>query len=78
MKMTIESTRRFVEVREGDGGPVKCRIWEGQSESGIPVVVLIPRIAVKSGNDTGDFDRELAECKEPSADAAAIPARMIL
>ena len=57
MKMTIESTNRFVEVREDDGRipgaaqvageaslgkSVKCRVWEGQSESGIPVIALIP------------------------------------
>ena len=66
---------------QSDGGAeqgVKCRIWEGKTASGIPVVVLIPRIAVKNGNDTADFERELVECKEPSADAQAFPLRMIL
>jgi hypothetical protein len=73
MRMTIESTTRMVEA---DG--VKCRVWEGRTDGGIPVVVLIPRIAVKNGNDMADFERELQECKAPSADTEAFPLRMIL
>jgi hypothetical protein len=73
MKMTIESTTRIVNASGMD-----CRVWEGQTEHGVAVVVLIPRIAVKNGQDTAQFDAELKEQKPPSADTAAFPLRMIL
>lgn len=80
MRMTIESTTRMVTINGArpEATPVQCRVWEGHTESGIPVVVLVPRIAVNNGNDTAEFERELLECKAPSADADAFPLRMIL
>ena len=73
MKITIESTTKIVTA---DG--IQCRVWEGVSERGVPVVALVPRIAVKNGNDTSQFEEELRECKAPSADAIAYPLRLIL
>jgi len=46
MKITVESTKRLIDFHAQRGSkPIKCRVWEGQSESGIAVQVLIPYIA---------------------------------
>lgn len=73
MKITIESTTKIVKANGVD-----CRVWEGESERGVKVICLIPRIAVKEGQDTSQFEAELQEQRAPSADAAVYPMRMIL
>jgi hypothetical protein len=73
MKITIESTTRIVEVNG-----VPARVWEGTSEAGIPVAVMVTRIAVDKGADATQFDRELQEHKAPSPAARAFPLRMVL
>jgi hypothetical protein len=73
MKVTIESTTKIVELNN-----VPARVWEGQTEDGIAVHCYITRISVESEGDTEQFERELQECKAPSAEIEAIPLRMIL
>lgn len=74
MRMTIESTDRLVTV---DGLP--GRVWEGTTEAGVAVYVLVTRIAVPIDADHGQFERELAEQRPPSREAvAAFPVRMVL
>lgn len=73
MKVTLESTTKVVHV---DGVP--ARIWEGQTESGIAVHAFITRIAVHKDADASQFERELQECRAPSPDVQAYPARIIL
>lgn len=73
MKITIESTTKIVQL---DGVP--ARIWEGATESGIPVHCYVTRIAVARDQDASQFERELQEQKAPRPELAAIPARMIL
>ena len=57
---------------------VPARVWEGHTESGIPVHCYVTRIAVENGLDHTEFERELQEHRVPSADVAAIPLRLIL
>lgn len=82
MKITIESTVRFVEVRPATHAtPVMARVWQGKTESGIPVVCLIPSIAVPADQDQTEFQRELSTSGHaaPSVDAVeAFPLRMLL
>ena len=73
MKVTLESTSKIVEVNG-----VPCRIWQGETESGIPVHGFITRIAVHKNADASEFERELQECRPPSHDIQAYPARIIL
>ena len=40
MKITIESTNEFVSING-----VRCRMWDGSTESGIPVQAAIGRVA---------------------------------
>jgi hypothetical protein len=73
MKMTIESTTRMVEA-----SGVECRVWEGTTERGVKVQVLIPRIAALASEDLSQFEAELKEHRRPSAAVQAFPLRMIL
>lgn len=73
MRIQIESTQRVVTVNG-----IEARIWEGHTESGIPVIVFIPRIAVSADQDCSQFEAELKECVPPSSDAREFPLRMIL
>jgi hypothetical protein len=79
MKITIESTSKLVELLPSVGRePVLCRVWEGQTESGIRMTALIPRVMVLAAEDNSEFDRELQKTRAPSAESMAIPLRMIL
>lgn len=74
MKIAIESTSKIVTINGIDG-----RIWEGHTESGIPVHCFITRIAVHDTEDASEFERELQECRAPSALVdVTYPARLIL
>lgn len=74
MTMTIHSTTRIVKVNGID-----CRLWEGTTERGVNVEVLIPRIAVRNGQDTSQFEAELSEQHAPAgADSIAFPLRMLI
>lgn len=74
MKITIESTSQIMTING-----VRCRIWEGETESGIKVNCIIPRIAVYENSDQTQFDKELQEVKPPSKEALeAFPLKMII
>jgi hypothetical protein len=77
MKITIESTSRLCSIELG-AMAIEARVWEGKTESGIPVVCLIPRIASPSSEHPTQFDAELRQCKPPTAASDAFPLRMIL
>ena len=82
MKVTLESTSKIVElttrVNALGGTFVPARIWEGHTESGIPVHCYVTRIAVANDQNHAQFEAELRECRAPSPDVAAIPLRLIL
>ena len=79
MKVTLESTTKIVGLRpEGSDVTVPARVWEGTTESGIPVHAYITRIGVDRGEDASQFERELQECRVPSAEVEAIPVRLVL
>ncbi len=73
MKLTIEQTSKIVELNG-----VPARIWEGHTESGIPVHCYITLVAVRDELDRSQFEKELRWQKAPSAEMGAIPLRMIL
>lgn len=73
MKITIESTTKIVQMDGTD-----MRVWEGRTESGIPVHCYIARIAVDKEFDQTQFVRELQEHAAPSPAIQAIPLRMVL
>jgi len=73
MKITIESTTKIV-----NASGIDCRVWEGTTERGVKIQVLIPRIAALAGQDLEQFEAELKEQRPPSAEVMAFPMRMIL
>ena len=56
MKIQIESTSATTEING-----VAVRVWTGVTESGIPCIVFVHRIAVHETAYAGEFDRELEE-----------------
>ena len=77
MKIEIESTSKIVEL-ENNGAVIPARIWEGKTESGIPVHVFITRIAADKLFDLSEFERELQKHKAPSPAMDAYTLRLIL
>jgi hypothetical protein len=90
MKITIESTDKLVELIAAGkaGGPavfVMARVWQGETESGIPVQVYVTRIAPEIPESdaridelTAEFDRELQRTATPRPTVASIASRLIL
>jgi len=76
MKIRIESTTKIVELCIG-GQVVPARVWEGRTESGIPVHCYITRVDVPHVEDQREFERELQEIATPSPAVAALPARFV-
>lgn len=74
MTVTVHSTDQIVEINGG----LKARLWEGVTEGGIKVQMLVPRIAALATEDLSQFDRELEEQPAPSVFPAAFPLRMVL
>ncbi len=78
MRMTIESTDRLVEVRVA-GASVPARVWEGHTERGVPVAVLVTRVAAHLDSNQAEFEKDLKETRPPSTHAIeAFPMRLIL
>lgn len=73
MKVTLESTTKIVELNG-----IRARVWEGTTETGVPVQAYISRISCDVEADRSQFEAELAEQRVPSAAVLAIPARMVL
>lgn len=72
MKLTIHNTDKITKLNG-----VPARIWEGQTESGIPVHCYITRVAVDKDADTTEFEKELQETPAPCT-INNIPLAMIL
>lgn len=74
MNVQLESTTAIVELNG-----IKCRVWEGQTTSGVRVYALIPRIAAHKGQDLAEFERDLEEQAPPSVEVSQVfPLRMVL
>jgi hypothetical protein len=71
LKITIESTGELATING-----VPCRLWQGETETGIPVVAMVAILGVERAEDCEQFDRELLEQAAPRPDlAAAFPSR---
>lgn len=77
MKITIESTDKIVTIVKG-GVQIEARLWEGETDSGIPVQCLVARIAAPSSADQSQFMAELREQKPPTPESQAFPLRMLI
>jgi hypothetical protein len=77
MRVHIEPTSRVVELVT-ERGTVPARIWEGETDGGLPVICWVTRVAAKRDDDLSELDAALAEQRPPSAAAQEFPLRMIL
>jgi len=80
MKIIIQNTDKIVEL-DGEGfRGVPARIWEGETESGVPVTCFITRIVPKTRDEAvnAQFAAELREVKTPTQYAEGIPSRMFI
>ena len=69
----LDSTTKVVEVNG-----VPARIWEGETDSGIPIHAYITRIAVEENEDQQQFERELEPHRAPSPAVQAISLKLVL
>jgi len=95
MKATIESTEQIVEL--ASSGPLgalaegirktaglaqaQARVWVGTTENGVPVQLLVVRVAVHKDQPPevfAQFERELQERPVAPPELPAFPLRMIL
>jgi hypothetical protein len=71
MKITIESTGELATING-----VHVRLWQGETDTGIPVVAMVAILGVARAEDCEQFDRELLEQAEPRPDLLeAFPSR---
>lgn len=84
MKITIESTSKIVTM-VCDGRDVPARVWQGATESGIPVQCFITRISPEiSKSDpridelTAEFERDLQRQADARLSVENIPLRFII
>lgn len=80
MKITIENTGKIVELDGQAFKSVPARIWEGETESGVPVICFITRIIPRTHDEAvnAQFAAELREEKTPTPYAQGIPLRMFI
>ena len=86
MTITIKNTTKIVELKPDgrggwDSGNIQARIWEGFTESGVPVHCFITRIAPTIPVDDPrqeEFELELKAQAAPSPDMSVYPLRLIL
>jgi hypothetical protein len=86
MKITIESTSKIIELVVGvHHCKVQARVWQGETESGVPVQVYVTRIAPEIPTSdpridelTAEFERDLMRQAEPRPTVEAIPLRLII
>jgi len=84
MKITLESTTAVVQLETRGGAVMPARVWEGRSDSGIPVQAFITRIAlaVPEGEVTpsmaAEFARDLEEQKKPTLELPPLSLRFFI
>ncbi len=77
MQVQLESTTKIVELII-NGKKVPARVWEGHTAGGVPCHAFITRIAVARDQDAAEFERDLQEHAQPTAEIQAIPLSLIL
>lgn len=60
MKITVQSTTKIVHANG-----VRCRVWEGQNESGLKLSCLVASITPNKEDDRRGFEAELGETPLP-------------
>jgi hypothetical protein len=78
MKITIENTDKIIELVPPHGGmPMQARIWEGETDTGVKVIVYVTRICIQDKEATKQFERELRRTRIPAAVVQQFPLKVI-
>ena len=80
MKISIYSTTKMVDLQT-DSGIVQARLWEGETESGIPIHCFIALVAPSISKDDmrqEEFRCELEQHDAPSPATKAYPLKMVI
>jgi hypothetical protein len=84
VKIRIESTSKIVRLVVGDR-EVPARVWQGETDGGIPVQCFITRIAPEIPKSdpnidelTAEFERDLRRVEDPRPTVEAIPLRFFI
>jgi hypothetical protein len=84
MKITIESTEKTV-LLQTDTGEVPARMWQGETESGIPVFCFVTRIVPEIteadphySETIAEFDRDLRSCVPAESAGDEFEMRLII
>ena len=79
MVLILESTTQVhTLVTPTTGIEVRARLWVGHTDTGIPVQVLITRIAAPEPHDHAIFLQELHAANAPTPEVLAFPLRFML
>lgn len=82
MKITLHPTTKIVQLMDDTHrNTVPARVWEGETDTGIPVNCFITRVVPlmePADSRQAEFETSLQECEKPSTIAAGWPAGMVL
>ncbi len=73
MRLAAESTTKLVTMNG-----MAMRIWEAETERGVPCHLYVALVAVPEDRDQSQFDAELLASRAPSAEVEAIPLVLLL
>lgn len=75
MKITLEPTSLFTTVNN-----TRCRVWQGDTEKGVPIHALVVLVGVDRSQDAAELDGALKEVTpRPELDVyRAIDLRMVV
>lgn len=68
MRATITSTSAITEMKDPEGRPYACRVWEGETEGGVKFTAYIGMVQINRQDDNSEFVRDLSESTPPRAD----------
>ena len=78
MKVNLHSTSKIVQLDTASGASMPARVWEGQTENGVPVIAFITRIAAERDADPTEFEAELQQHEPPTPAVQQWPLRMLI
>ena len=78
MKLTIEPTDKIIEIITEHGDKVPGRVWQGRTEFGVDVALVVTRVATDKENDLTEFNATLSPQPPARTAREAFPMRMIL
>jgi hypothetical protein len=70
MKITASPTEHVVQTKQlripgAHPDAQQCRVWHAETESGIPFLMYVVRVAVPAGMNQAEFERELQAMPAP-------------